>query len=352
MAKENSFEGKVAWRSPSNLAIIKYWGKYGRQLPRNASISLTLSAAFTDMKMAYQIDDDRTELEIDFTFEGQAKPQFERKIKTFLQSIQDELPFLAKSYFKIDSSNSFPHSSGIASSASSMSALALCLCSIERAHFNPDMSETTFFNRASHFARLGSGSASRSVYPFMAAWGEHPEIEDASNQYAVLYDKIAPVFKTFHDDILIVSAREKSVSSTAGHQLMEGNPYATARYAQANNRMSDLLVALEKGDVLAFGKIAEDEAMTLHGMMMCSEPSYMLVEANTIEMIRRIQSYRNETGVPVFFSLDAGPNIHLLYPDEVAPMVDLFIKDQLKELCIDGRIIQDQVGSGPERLDV
>jgi diphosphomevalonate decarboxylase len=351
MLKETSIKGKIAWRSPSNLAIVKYWGKYGRQLPRNASISLTLSAAYTDMKMEYEVNLEQSELEVDFMFEGKPQLQFAQKIKAFLLSIKDELPFLNHAFLKIESSNSFPHSSGIASSASSMSALALCICSIHRSHFEEGMTDTEFYMRASHFARLGSGSASRSVYPFMAAWGEHPDIDASSNEYAVAYDKIAPVFKTFHDDILIVSAREKSVSSTAGHQLMEGNPYAAARYEQANQRMSILLDALEKGDVLAFGKIAEDEAMTLHGMMMCSEPSYMLMEANTIEMIRRIQSYRNETGVPVFFSLDAGPNIHLLYPDEVAPMVDLLIKDQLKELCIDGRVIKDQVGTGPNLLD-
>lgn len=343
-------KGEIAWRAPSNLAIIKYWGKHGRQLPRNASISLTLSTANTAMEIAWQIQDESKGLTIDFLFEGLKKPDFAAKINKFLLSIQDEFTFLKGIHLSIESSNSFPHSSGIASSASSMAALALCLCSIEQELTDGSLNETDFYKKASHIARLGSGSASRSLYPDLASWGGHKDIDDSSNEYASPFVEAADVFKTMHDDILIVSSKVKSVSSTAGHQLMEGNPYSDSRYQQANDRLSKLLIALKAGDVMTFGKIAEDEALTLHGMMMCSDPSYILMEPNTIEMINRIRTYRDETGVPVYFSLDAGPNIHLLYPHEVAPMVDLFIQEELRELCVEGRIIRDQVGNGPERM--
>lgn len=340
--------GTTAWRCPSNLAIVKYWGKHSRQLPRNASISLTLSQAHTDTTCSYSIEPDLAGPQLDFRFEGKPMPAFSDKILRYLHSIADELPFIPHLRLEVQSQNSFPHSSGIASSASSMAAMALCLCDIAVA--SGYMDEADFLRRASHFARLGSGSASRSVYPHLAAWGQHSAIADSSDLYAVPYSEAAPVFHTMHDDICIVSTAEKSVSSTAGHQLMENNPYASARYQQANDRLSELLHALRTGDVPHFGQIAEDEALTLHGMMMCSRPSYMLMEANTIEMIRRIQLYRQESGVAVYFSLDAGPNIHLLYPDEVADAVSIFVQEQIRPLCVQGRIIQDQVGNGPSRL--
>jgi diphosphomevalonate decarboxylase len=286
----------------------------------------------------------------DFLFEGRPMPAFAAKIEAFCQGIQDRFEWLQGIELTISSSNSFPHSSGIASSASSMSALALCLvdidCQLSGASLDVGSEQ---IHLVSDLARLGSGSASRSVYPHLAAWGDHPDME-SSNQWATPVVDVHEVFKTYHDDICIVSDREKSVSSTAGHQLMEDNPYATARYAQAQARITDLLGILSRGDVVAFGELAESEAMALHGMMMCSQPSYMLIETGTIEMIRAIHAYRLSTGIPVYYSLDAGPNIHLLYPHEVADLVATWRDEVLKPMCVGGRIIADQVGFGPERL--
>jgi len=158
------------------------------------------------------------------------------------------------------------------------------------------------------------------------------------------------VFKTFHDDILIVSAAEKSVSSTAGHALMNGNVYADARYTQANDRIAQLKQILKSGDVDAFGKLAEDEAMTLHALMMCSDPSYVLMEPGTLDMIREIRQFRADTGTPIYFTLDAGPNIHLLYPTHVKETAEKFITSTLIPYTANGRVIKDKVGNGPEKL--
>src|SRR5690606_22821198 len=119
-----------------------------------------------------------------------------------------------------------------------------------------------------------------------------------------------------------VSKKEKDVSSRAGHALMEGNPYAHARYEQANTHITDMLQALENGDINAFGRIVEKEALTLHALMMTSEPSYLLMRPNTLAIIERIRSLRETKGVPVCFTLDAGPNVHLLYPREVSATVE------------------------------
>lgn len=339
---------KVTWRSPSNIAIVKYWGKYGVQLPRNPSVSFTLEAAYTDTSMTY-VDkpSDDSDISIDFMFEGKPNVSFAQKIVRFLESLDEEFSFLRSYHFIIHSSNSFPHSSGIASSASAMSAIALCLCSLEKALTGWPATAPDFLDKASHIARLGSGSAARSVYPEVAIWGAHESIEGSTDKRAIPFTDIHDTFKQYHDDILIVSAAEKSVSSRAGHALMETNPYASVRYDQAHTHMMDTLEALRSGDILRFGKILEAEAMTLHALMMCSDPSYILMQPATLQVIEKVRAFREDTMLPLYFTLDAGPNVHLLYPHEVADQIWPFIEAELVPLCADGKVIRDRMGAGP-----
>ena len=148
--------GHVTWKSPSNIALVKYWGKHGKQLPRNPSVSFTLSQAFTETTIAFDYDI-QSNGSAEFSFEGSKNERFERRIKKFLTSIEGFMPFLSHAKLKIDSSNSFPHSTGIASSASAMSALALCLCSLESEIYNDLYKDSSFYKKASFIARLGSG---------------------------------------------------------------------------------------------------------------------------------------------------------------------------------------------------
>ncbi|WMX14930.1 MULTISPECIES: diphosphomevalonate/mevalonate 3,5-bisphosphate decarboxylase family protein [unclassified Aureispira] len=342
---------KITWRSPSNLALIKYWGKYGRQLPKNASISFTLQNAYSETSLSYTPKEDNGKIELDFLFEGKENEAFKNKIVRFLESITEYFPFLTAYKLHLESHNSFPHSAGIASSASSMSALALCLCSMEREVSITMPNEELFFRKASDIARLGSGSASRSVYPYLALWGVTDLAENSSNEYAIPFAKqVHEVFHSFHDDILMVSKKEKSVSSTAGHALMEGNPFAEIRYQQAHRNLEKLLVALKEGDLATFGTITEQEALQLHALMMTSEPSYILMEGNSIELIKRVQAWRKTTGNHLYFSLDAGPNLHLLYPDSIKNAVQEFIESDLLDFCEGRQYLKDQVGKGPIKL--
>jgi diphosphomevalonate decarboxylase len=344
--------GKIRWRSPSNIALVKYWGKYGQQLPKNPSISLTLSQAATDTTISYSQKQSDKEIDLVFYFAGKPKPAFAEKVEKYFAGLTSIYPFLKQLHFRIDTNNSFPHSAGIASSASAMSALALCLCGLEQRFFDERLAPNTFLQKASYLARLGSGSASRSIYPFVAVWGEHPDIPLSSNLYAIPYaDAVHETFKTFHDDILIISKAEKSVSSRAGHNLMEGNLYADNRYRQANLRLDRLKDAMRAGDLETFGMITEAEALTLHALMMTSEPPYLLVEPNSIAAIQKVQAFRKDTGHPLYFTLDAGPNLHLLYPDDIAQEVKKFIRSELTPLCQDGVYIADRCGAGPEELD-
>ena len=341
--------GKIAWQSPSNLAIIKYWGKYGRQLPQNPSISITLNAAFTETTMEFKPKTGVDEgISLDFSFENKANEPFKAKLLKFLESVTDIFPFLKQLHLTIRSYNSFPHSAGIASSASSMSALALCLCSLEHRLFGTLEADIDFRKKASFVSRLGSGSACRSIYAKMALWGEIGTVDNSSNLYAIPYaDQTHEIFKSCHDDILIASRGEKSVSSSAGHGLMEGNLYADNRYTQARQRLHNLIDILKTGDFDAFGKISENEALTLHALMMTSNPSYILMRPNSLAMIEKVRQFRLETKTPLYFSLDAGPNLHLLYPDSVTSTVKDFINSELLSLCENGEMIADVAGDGP-----
>ena len=360
----NGFQGKVGWASPSNIALVKYWGKKGKQIPQNPSISFTLSECRTETFIEYEKSD---RFGFSFFFEGKENPAFGAKIEKFLLDNQAFFPFINQLHLKVESRNSFPHSSGIASSASSMSAFVTGLIEIEnlligqsafRQAQRPSLAKVPEpiegpinLQKASYFSRLASGSAARSVFPAMALWGKTEAYEGSSDEYAVsLANDIHPVFKTYHDSILIVSGETKSVSSRAGHALMEGNPYAPARYAQANENTKYLLSALKSGDLDTFINITESEALQLHALMMCSNPSFILMKPNTLRIIEEVRNFRNETHIPLCFTLDAGPNVHLLYPESEAEKVEQFINDNLAAYCVDNKWIADHVGDGPKKL--
>jgi len=342
--------GVIGWQSPSNIALIKYWGKHGNQLPQNPSISFTLSNAFTETIIQYEsLEYDQEKSSIDFYFDGKPNEAFKLKIESFIDKNIDSIPFLKKLHLSIESRNSFPHSSGIASSASSMSALALCLTSLEQI-ISGSEKDNDFLRRASIISRLASGSACRSVFGSCAQWGCTNAIEGSHDDYAIPLDGLHEVFNNYHDDILIVSEDQKSVSSTAGHKLMESNVYSDARFSQAKARIPILYEALKGGDLVSMINIVESEALTLHALMMCSEPSYTLMMPNTLNIINKLRLYREKTGHPVCFTLDAGPNVHILYPQGISKEVTAFIESDLKNYCQNDKVISDKVGNGPKQI--
>ena len=347
---ENLHQGEVKWKSPSNIALVKYWGKYGTQLPKNASLSMCLSESFTETSVHYQLA--KGEPKRDFFFEGKANEAFDKRIWKFIDSLDSIYPYLNQLDLIIHTQNSFPHSAGIASSASAMGALALCLVDMERAFFSCPEKEDDFFHKASYLARLGSGSASRSVYGGYAIWGDAKSVqENTDNKFAVPFSgKVDIAFESLSDAILIVDSGQKEVSSSLGHSLMEGHPYADDRLAQADQNIKDLAKAMIDGDKANFIKVVEAEALSLHALMMASDPWFILMKPETIKILQLIKKYRAQTGRFLCFTLDAGPNVHLIYGKENELEVIQFIEKELKPLCHQHQIIFDTMGKGPEKL--
>jgi diphosphomevalonate decarboxylase len=343
--------GRVVWRSPSNIAIVKYWGKKGIQLPANPSVSMTLSKCYTDTGVEYSDKKNSSGTQFSFLFHGKENIQFAERTGHFLETAIKELPELGHLYFKIDTLNSFPHSAGIASSASSISSLALCLCSISEQLTGRRDSEELFLRKASRLARVGSGSACRSVYGGWVLWGELPGIDNSSDEYAIpLQDGIARNFKTLYDSILVVNSGVKQVTSSQGHAKMENNPFKELKFNSGKLNAAALVDALRKGDKKRFIDISEYEAASLHSMFLLSDPPYILVKPETLQIIGMINKFRQETALEFCYTLDAGPNIHLLYHENIREKIVDFIKSELTQFCENGMWIDDMTGKGPELI--
>jgi diphosphomevalonate decarboxylase len=340
--------GSFEWSAPSNIALVKYWGKKANQIPANPSISFTLSDCKTITKLAYA-PKDTLGFSFDLLFEGQPKESFRPKIEKFFERVQEYLPFLTQYHFTIDTQNTFPHSSGIASSASGMAALAINLMSLERL-LNQDMTDEYFYQKASFLARLGSGSACRSIKGNAVIWGGHEGTPGSTDLFGIPFAGLHEIFTTYQDTILLVDKGEKQVSSTLGHDLMHGHPFAEQRFAQAHQNLTAVKTALGEGDVDAFIKITESEALTLHAMMMTSQPYFILMKPNTLSIINKIWEFRAQTGIPVCFTLDAGANVHVLYPENVSSDVLAFIRAELLGYCQNNQYICDKIGSGAAQL--
>ena len=337
----------VEWKSPSNLAIVKYWGKRDVQLPLNPSISFSLKNAVTTTRVTAKPSEQGS---FTFSLDGNKKDTFNEKIANLLHLASSTLPFIATHHLTIESSNTFPHSSGIASSASSMSALALCLADLQLLVDNKP-NHNLDIKKVSELARLGSGSAARSLYGGWTIWGETTAIADSNDNYAVELPVIHPNFMQIANAILIIEPKSKKVSSSQGHALMNNHPYGAARIKQANDNTEQLLEVLKSGDWNQFFDIAENEALSLHALMMSSNPGYTLLHPNSLKVIEEVRKARLEQHLPVGFSMDAGPNVHLLYPKYEEAKILPWIENKIRPLCHQQEIIFDELGDGPERTD-
>ena len=338
------------WRCPSNIAIVKYWGKKSGQIPCNSSLSMTLSSSFTEVGLTLTSKKEKKdELSLAYFFEGERNEKFENRVAKFINEQSAAFPFIKEYELNFHSKNSFPHSAGIASSASAFGAIALCMTDALQYTSGQVFDGQDFLQKASNWARLGSGSACRSLYPAFALWGENKDIAPSSNQYAIPVVDIHPNFQKMKDAIVIVESTPKKVSSSVGHGLMEGHPYADQRFLQANKRTQTLLEVLKNGDYIKFIEITESEALTLHAMMMTSKDYYLLMKPETLSVIEKIMEFRMETKIPVCFTLDAGPNVHVLYSEADATAVEAFLKQELGGFAQDIKF--DSLGLGPVKLN-
>ncbi len=363
---ERPIMGEIIWQVPSNLALVKYWGKKGDQLPANPSLSLTLRESVTVLEAQFVFDPQRDACDptSEWTFEFSADPSnnvaFGKKTFRHLEAMANYYPFLTRTKLSLKSHNTFPHSAGIASSASASLSTALLaegLATILRCeNLESAITDPMSLQRASYLARLGSGSATRSAFPIGALWGEWKNSLSSSDEWGIGVADELPYLKTLEDMILVVDHNKKKISSRVGHELMDCHPYRQERYVRASARLHSLWLAIASGetaeDFHGMGSIIEAEALDLHALMMSSSPPVVLMCPETLAIILALWQWRAESKVPVYFTLDAGPNIHLLYPKSVASALPQF-KQVLKDKnLLPQQIIKDGAGQGPRLLSL
>ena len=341
---------KSTFRCSSNIALVKYWGKKaeGTQLPANPSISFTLKDLYTETTVSVLSPNVTGGPAFDFLFEGQPKPSFIPKLTDFFNRISHEYTVLKDFHLLINSSNNFPHGTGIASSASGFGALACCLADLEKQHTGKAID----IGQISKTARLGSGSACRSMFDKPAIWGLHASIPGSNDEFAVPFSgNVHEAFSNMMDAVLIIDSGEKSVSSSVGHGLLKGNPYAAARYGEATLHLSEICQAMETGNMTEFIRIVEQEALQLHAMMMLSNPYFILMRPATLSVIEAVWAFRRHTQIPLMFTLDAGANVHLLFPELYYKEVKNFIDSELLVYCQNKQYFCSATGAKPIRID-
>lgn len=329
----------VSESCPSNIALIKYWGKYDNQIPANPSISYTLNHCKTNTTIEFLANEP---FSVQTFLAGNEEVKFAEKIEKYFKNIEQYLPWILQGKYIIRTENTFPHSSGIASSASGFGAIAKCLMNLDEIFSGKD-SEEESLRKASFLARLGSGSACRSLYNGLVVWGES-QVRGSSDLFAVQYpnDEIHDIFKNFNDWVLLIHEGQKSVSSTVGHGLMNTNPYAERRFQEARENFGPMKEILANGDMESFIKLVEHEALTLHAMMMMSDPAFILMKTGTLEVINRIWDFRRITSLPLFFTLDAGANVHLLFPNDLEQnKIEDFINQELLPFTQKNGVVKD-----------
>ncbi len=295
---------KATSRAGANIAFIKYWGNMDEalRLPLTNSLSMTLDVAMTITTVEFDPGLERDILVLNGQeVEGAALERVSAHLD-HLRRLAD-VPWQAR----VISRNTFPTGAGIASSASAFAALTVAAA----AALNLELSAAEL----SALARLGSGSAARSIfggYVELIAGGRH---EDA---HAV---QIAPPEHwPLADVVAVVSREHKVVGSTGGHALAHTSPLNAGRLAHVHTALARARSAILARDIETLGEVMELDALTMHAVMMTSRPSLLYWLPGTLAVMHAVRGWRRE-GIPAYFTIDAGPNVHVITPPEYASEV-------------------------------
>jgi diphosphomevalonate decarboxylase len=331
---------KIKIKSPANIAFIKYWGQKDADsvLPYTDSFSMNLSNCYTIVE--FEIHDDASKKELfikDYKSNEfkKASPDALQKVLAFYHTARLHLKVKKDIGFTIKSENSFPKKAGIASSASFFSALALAFATA----FGKKLSQ----QELSVLARLsGSGSACRSV-PDGFVWWEKGVDSETSYAYSIA----KPDYWDVVDMVLILNAEEKKVGSQEGHKGAESSLLYADRLLSLDMRLTDIKEAFEKKDFKKFGKLIEEETLSMHMVMMTQSPQLYFWSGKTLDVMKKTIELRNQ-GIDAFYTIDAGENVHIICEKKNEKKVyDYFSKqDEVQEIIVNYPTIGVRVVEG------
>jgi len=293
-----------------NIAFIKYWGNRDQELrlPVSGSISMNLEGLFTRTTVSFS-----TSLKADsLRINGRdvRGPGLDR-----VSHILGLIRVFAKTdqYAEVSSENNFPSGAGIASSASAFAALALA--------GSRAAGVTLTEPELSRLARCGSGSACRSIPGGFVEWVAADEDEDS---YA---KSIAgPDYWDLVDCVAIVSSGHKKTGSTQGHALAPTSPLQAARVADANRRLDICRRAILERDFASFAGIVEQDSDMMHAVMITSRPALFYWQPSSLAVMKSVRDWR-QNGLDVCYTVDAGPNVHVICKREQAKIVEKRLRE-------------------------
>jgi diphosphomevalonate decarboxylase len=313
-----------------NIAFIKYWGNRddGLRLPANGSISMNLAGLETVTSVTF----DPQRREDEFIFDGvpQAGPALAR-VTAQLDRLRGRAGSSVKA--RIESRNNFPLGAGIASSASGFAALTAA----GAAALGLNLSE----RELTILARRESGSASRSIPAGFVEWYAANADEDS---YAETF--APPNHWALADVIAILDSRPKKTGSAEGNRLARTSPLQAARVADAPRRLEICRRAVRERDFPALAEIVEEDTRRMHAVMRTSTPALNYLAPATEELMRAIPAWRME-GLPVAYTIDAGPNVHCLCPEDSAAEVER----RLREIPAVERVLTARPGGGARVIE-
>lgn len=308
----------MSWfaQAPANIALIKYMGKRDEaiNLPDNPSLSYTLNNLLTSVTMETQAS--KKDVWEPLTIPG--APPFDLPRPAQSRYLQ-HLMFL-KDYFDyqggfiVRSTNNFPHSAGFASSASSFAALTKCACIALSERTQKPLPPVEV---QAQLSRQGSGSSCRSFFSPWALWeGE-------------VVNPIATPYPHLIHQAIIISHGEKSTLSRNAHQLVKTSPLYQGRPEQARQNLKLLLQALETQDWAAAFAVTWREFHEMHQLFETSNPPFTYYTPQTKSLLTTLQDFWDHHQDGPLVTMDAGPNIHLLYRDDQAQLAQQFRNDHL-----------------------
>lgn len=318
--------------APSNIALVKYWGKRdaGLNLPVAGSLSMTLSGLETRTTTTYDPSRTGESLRLD----GHAASDgATAKLRPVLDRVRHAVG--RDGHFAIDSANNFPTGAGLASSASGLAALALSAA--DAAGWDATPSEL------SEAARLGSGSASRSIFGGFVEWarGERPDGRDS-----VAKPLFAEGYWPLRMLVVVVEDKSKKTSSTSGMvRTAATSPYFPAWVESVDPDIATCRAAIEARDFDRLVEVAESSCLKMHASMMTSNPALIYWKSSTLAVLDTLRQLRTD-GVPCGFTIDAGPNVKVLLP----PGDDDTVERALSELDPVKRILRSGPGPGAARV--
>jgi len=294
-----------------NIAFIKYWGNRDEylRLPQNGSISMNLEELSTRTMITFDPSLPRDIFDLNGTRQSGESLQ---RVTNHLNIIRGLRGFSMHAH--IMSENNFPSDAGIASSASAFAALTLAAVSA----LGIEMSEKDL----SRLARRGSGSACRSIPGGFVEW--YRGNTDVDSFAVSIAD---PSYWDLADCIAIVDTGHKKVGSSQGHALAKSSPLQDARVLDTDRRIDICKQAIHHRDFTALAEVIELDSNLLHAIMMTSRPPLYYWLPQTLEIMRSVQNWR-KTGTPAAFTIDAGPNVHIICESNSGE----FIQHQLSKI--------------------